>query len=190
MPKRQRYQNTPDRQQKTKRHARPDARRAEPLNILSAMIDQMTHASSLDDLLDRTITTLHQIMGNSVTAVLQLLPDGLTLYGRTVQSTQPYAGSLLLPIHTGLVGAAASNQQTIVANDVAADPRHLPAPGWDTRAELCVPIITHNRLWGILNLESERTNAFPQWVVQITEIVAKQLAIAVENTALIDQAYE
>jgi signal transduction histidine kinase/ActR/RegA family two-component response regulator len=190
MSKRQRYQNTPDRQQKTKRHARLDATRTEPLNILSATIDQMTHASSLDDLLDRTITTLHQIMDNSVTAVLQLLPDGLTLYGRTVQSTQPYAGSLLLPIHTGLVGAAASNQQTIVANDVAADPRHIPAPGWDTRAELCVPIITHNRLWGILNLESERTNAFPQWVVQITEIVAKQLAIAVENTALIDQAYE
>ena len=51
-----------------------------------------------------------------------------------------------------------------------------------------MPIVTHQGFWGILNLESEHTNAFPKQVVQITEIVAQQLAIAVENTALIDQA--
>src|SRR5215212_5978519 len=113
MPKRQRFQQTYHRPHKTKRHARLAAMRADPLNILHATIDQMTHAGSLDDLLERTITTLHQMMGNSVTAVLQLLPNGSTLYGRTVQSTRPGAGSLLLSIHAGMVGAAASAQQTV-----------------------------------------------------------------------------
>src|SRR4051812_45542507 len=173
MPKHQRFQHAHGRQHRAKRNARLAPMRADPLNILHTTIDQMTRASSLDDLLERTITTLHQMMGNSVTAVLQLLPNGSTLYGRTVQSTRPYGGSLLLSIHAGLVGAAAGSQQTVVANDVAADPRHIPAAGWDTRAELCVPIITHTGIWGILNLESERTNAFPQQVVDITEIVAK-----------------
>src|SRR4051812_27646092 len=190
MPKRHRAQNTYNRQPKPKRHTRTAAARAEPLDILRATIEEMPRAVSLDDLLDRTITTLQQMMGNSVTAVMQLLPDGETLYGRSVLSTRPYQGSDTVPIHKGLVGAAARSRQTVVANDVNADPRHILAEGWDTRAELCVPIITHHGLWGILNLESERANAFPQHVVHIAEIVAKQLAIAVENTALIDQAQE
>jgi signal transduction histidine kinase/ActR/RegA family two-component response regulator len=190
MPKRQRLQNAYDQPKKTKRHARIATARAKPLDILQATIDQMPRAISLDDLLERTTLTLHQMMGNLATAVLQLLPDGATLYGRTVQSTQPYTGSLILSIHEGLVGAATRTQQTVVANDVATDPRHVLAAGWDTRAELCVPIITHQGLWGILNLESEHANAFPRQVVQIAEIVAQQLAMAVENTALIDQAHE
>ena len=162
--------------------------RVKPLDILRATIDQMPRATSLDDLLERTTLTLHEMLGNSVTAVLQLLPDGSILYGRTVQSTQPYAGSLMLSIDEGLIGAAARTRQTVLANDVAVDPRHIRAAGWDTHAELCVPIVTHQGLWGILNLESEHANAFPKQVVQIAEIVAQQLAIAVENTALIDQA--
>src|SRR5215207_8505507 len=153
MPKHQRSPKTYDRQQQPKRRAHTAAARAQPLDILRATIDQMPRATSLDDLLNRTIATLHQMMGNSVTAVMQLLPDGATLYGRSFLSTQPYSGSPMLPIHKGLIGAAASARQTVVANNVSADPRHLPVEGWDTRAELCVPIITHQGLWGILNLE-------------------------------------
>ena len=190
MPKRQRLQHTDAPQQQTKRQARTATARAKPLAILRATLDQLPRAASLDDLLERTTLTLHEMMGNSVTVVLQLLPDGETLYGRTVQATLPYAGSRMLSIHRGLVGAAARAQQTVVANDVATDPHYVHAPGWDTRAELCVPIITHQGLWGILNLEAEQINAFPKQVVQIAEIVAQQLAIAVENTALIDQAHE
>jgi signal transduction histidine kinase/ActR/RegA family two-component response regulator len=122
--------------------------------------------------------------------VLQLLSDGVTLYSRAVQCTRPYTGSRMLSIHHGLVGAATRAQQTVVANDVSADPRHVRAAGWETRAELCVPIITRQGLWGVLNLESEHIDAFPKQIVQIAEIVAQQLAIAVENTALIDQARE
>jgi signal transduction histidine kinase/putative methionine-R-sulfoxide reductase with GAF domain/ActR/RegA family two-component response regulator len=190
MPKRQRSQTAYKQSPKTQRLARSATARAKPLDILGATLGQMPRAASVDDLLERTTSTLHAMLANSVTAVLQLLADGVTLYGRTVQATRPYSGSLMLSIHTGMVGAAACTHQTVVANDVAADPRHVIAAGWNTRSELCVPIITHQGLWGVLNLESEHTNAFPKQVVQIAEIVAQQLAIAVENAALIDQAHE
>src|SRR5215212_5336814 len=75
MPKHQRSQNAYNRLRKMKRPARMPATRGEPLDILHATIDQMLRAISLDDLLDRTLATLHQMLGNSVTAVLQLLPD-------------------------------------------------------------------------------------------------------------------
>ncbi|HEU5100650.1 MAG TPA: ATP-binding protein, partial [Roseiflexaceae bacterium] len=190
MPKPDRPLTTDERQLK-RRHQRSPARaRTSPLVILDATIDEMLRAISLDDLLERTVTSLHQLMGNSVTSVMQLLPDEACLYGRCFRSIRPHFGSPAVPIHKGLIGAAARSRQTVVANDVAADPRYLPVPGWETRSELCVPIVTHQGLWGILNLEAERVNAFPRRVVQLAEIVAKQLAVAVENTALIDQARE
>jgi len=190
MPKPVRPQPVEDRQLKPRHPRRPANARFSQLAILHATIDQMQRAASLDDLLDRTVTTLHQMMGNSVTAVMQLLPDGATLFGRSFQSTRPNLSSPTVPIQKGLIGAAARVRQTVVANDVSADPRFLPVEGWETRSELCVPIVTHQGLWGILNLDSERVNAFPQRIVELAEIVAKQLAVAVENTALIDQARE
>jgi signal transduction histidine kinase/ActR/RegA family two-component response regulator len=190
MSKSDRPQTTDDRQPKRQHQRSSAGPRISPLAILDATIDEMLRATSLDDLLERTVTSLHQMMGNSVTSVMQLLPDESCLYGRCYRSTQPHFGSPAVPINQGLIGAAARTRQTVVANDVAADPRYLPVPGWGTRSEMCVPIITHQGLWGILNLDAERINAFPQHVVQLAEIVAKQLAVAVENTALIDQARE
>jgi signal transduction histidine kinase/ActR/RegA family two-component response regulator len=162
----------------------------EALDLLQRVLGQMPGAASLDDLLVRTVGVLHQLTGNSSTAVLQVLPGGDLLYGRAYRSNRPYTGSPTMSIDTGLIGAAARSGQTVVVPDVARDPRYIPAAGWVTRSELCVPIITRDGLWGVLNLESERTNAFPPKLVQIAEIIAQQLAIAVENTTLVDQARE
>jgi signal transduction histidine kinase len=160
----------------------------EPIALLQIILGQMPGASSLDELLDRTVDALHRVMGNTSTAVLQLLPMGGSLCTRAFQSTRPYQGSAILPIDTGLIGAAARSLQTIVAQDVRADPRFAPADGWEMHAEVCVPIVTRQGLWGVLDLGSERLNAYPPLLVQVAEIVAQQLAIAVENTTLIDQA--
>jgi signal transduction histidine kinase/ActR/RegA family two-component response regulator len=161
---------------------------ADPLDLLQKILGQMPGAVSLDDLLERTTSALHRLTGNMATAVLELLPGGDVLYGRAIQSTLAFTGSRTLPIDTGLIGAATRSAQTVVAQDVSVDPRYIPAEGWDTRSELCVPIITRHGVWGILNLESPHTNAYPPKLVQVVEIVAQQLAIAVEKTALVDQA--
>src|SRR5262249_55115989 len=115
--------------------------------------------------------------------VLELMPDGDALDTRVVECSRPLINPPILPITMGLIGSAARTGETVVVQDVRADPRHVPAEGWDTQSELCVPIVTRHGLWGILNLESNRKNAFPPRLVQVAEIVAQQLALAVENTA-------
>jgi len=161
----------------------------EPLDLVRVILDQMQNTSSLDDLLRRTVSALHDILANSVSAILQLLPDQRELYPRTLLCPNPNLGAFQAQsIDIGLIGAAARAQQTIVSQDTLNDPRFRLVEWWDTRSELCVPIITRQGVWGILNLESERTYAFPAHVVGVVEIVAKQLAIAVENAGLIDQS--
>ncbi len=165
---------------------RPDT---EPLDMLRVILDQMQNTSSLDDLLSRTVSALHDILSNSVSAILQLLPHQRELYPRTLLCPKAHPGAFQAQsIETGLIGAAARAQQTITSQDTLNDPRFRLVEWWDTRSELCVPIITRQGVWGILNLESEWTNAFPAHIVGVVEIVAKQLAIAVENADLIDQS--
>jgi signal transduction histidine kinase/ActR/RegA family two-component response regulator len=157
--------------------------------MLRVILDHMQNTSSLDDLLSRTVSALHTILSNSVSAILQLSPNQRELYPRTLLCPNPHIGAFQAQsIETGLIGAAARAQQAVVSQDTLNDARFRLVEWWDTRSELCVPIITRHGVWGILNLESEQTHAFPAHIVGVVEIVAKQLAIAVENTGLIDQS--
>jgi signal transduction histidine kinase len=156
--------------------------------MLQAILGQMAGANSLDELLERTVSCMHTLMGNTATSVLRLLPDGVTLDTVAFQSVHPFLHSPILSIGSGLIGATACSGHTTLANDALADPRFLPPEGWTVRSELGVPIVTRHGLWGVLNLDSEQSNAYSPMLVQLAEIVAQQLAIAVENTALVDQA--
>jgi signal transduction histidine kinase len=170
-----------------KRRALSDSQNTS-LDILQAILGQMTGANSLEVLLERTVSCLHRLFGNTATAVLQLLPGGDTLLCLAFASEYLYEGQPTIPIDTGLIGATARSGYTILANDTLADPRFIPPSGWLVRSELCVPIVTRHGLWGVLNLDSERLGAYSPKQLQIAEIVAQQLAIAVENTALVGQA--
>jgi L-methionine (R)-S-oxide reductase len=60
----------------------------------------------------------------------------------------------------GLTGAAVATAQTVVVNDVAADPRYLDAFG-DTRAEIIVPVVSGaGDVCGTIDVESDVAGAF------------------------------
>jgi L-methionine (R)-S-oxide reductase len=64
------------------------------------------------------------------------------------------------PVTQGLCCAAVELRQTIVVGDVHKDPRYLPTFG-STQSEIVVPIINdEDRIVGILDVESEKLNAF------------------------------
>ena len=65
------------------------------------------------------------------------------------------------PITQGLCGAALDSGKPIVVGDVHKDPRHLPA-FHTTRSEIVVPMRNndHRRILGMLDVESDKLNAF------------------------------
>ncbi len=75
----------------------------------------------------------------------------------------PYVGSFSpndrIPINKGLCGAAATTRQTVVVNDVAADPRYLSGSEI-VKANMVVPILAKNQLVAELDIESYFTNTF------------------------------
>jgi signal transduction histidine kinase/putative methionine-R-sulfoxide reductase with GAF domain len=157
-----------------------------PLHIVRLMLERMLGATSLDELLSRSVQLIHDLLENDATTVLHYQEEiGLLV-------TRAIAGEWELPLNThwpatgGIIGATAQFGRTIVVQDVTTDARFVNYEPWPTLSELCVPIITRHGLWGVLDMQSARRNAYPAIVVAVAETVARQLAIAVENANLIN----
>ena len=85
----------------------------------------------------------------------------------------------------GITGWVAASGQAYRADDVLQDPRYIPDTLLlDTRSELTVPIRVADRILGVLDLNSDRPNAFDDQDLFVTQNLADQLALALENARL------
>ncbi len=84
-----------------------------------------------------------------------------------------------------IVGQATARKEPWIINDVSQEPLHYANPLLpETKSELVMPLIVGERVLGALDVQSERVNAFSPDEVQILQILADQLAIAVWNSTL------
>jgi L-methionine (R)-S-oxide reductase len=66
------------------------------------------------------------------------------------------------PTTQGLAGAALESKQAIMVADVHQDPRYLPTFG-STQSEIVVPVMTETgKPIGLIDVESEKLNAFTE----------------------------
>jgi sigma-B regulation protein RsbU (phosphoserine phosphatase) len=86
----------------------------------------------------------------------------------------------------GIVGASAAARQTVVVPDVSKDPRYISVNP-ETRAEMAVPLIYHDRVIGVVDLESPQPGYFTDEHVRIFSTLAPQIAIAIENARLYER---
>jgi GAF domain-containing protein len=76
-----------------------------------------------------------------------------------------------------------------LCNDVSSDPNYtnLSLPIL-TQSELCLPILKGNEIVAVLNIESDRRNAFDEDDLITLEAVASQIAVAITNQRLYHEA--
>ncbi len=91
-----------------------------------------------------------------------------------------------IPLGQGICGAAATSGETIVVDDVNADPRYL-ACFLNTRAEIVVPIKDERRVYGELDVDSDHRGAFGLADRELLEDVARRLAARIAGDAGRDQ---
>lgn len=84
------------------------------------------------------------------------------------------------PATQGLCGAVVESGETLVVPDVQIDPRYLPT-FWTTRSEIVVPIAHESkpRVCGIIDVESDKVNAFTEDDRDFLEHAAVLLAQAI-----------
>ena len=87
---------------------------------------------------------------------------------------------------TGIVGYVAKTGEPRIALDVGADAVHFQNPLLPyTRSEMALPLKTANRVIGVLDIQSDKTNAFDQSDISVMQIVTEQLSIGLERAQLL-----
>jgi len=79
----------------------------------------------------------------------------------------------------GISRWVAEHGEILYVPDVREDPRYVPGVP-DARSELAVPIQILERTIGVLNVESDRLDAFDSSEAQLLQALASQLALALE----------
>jgi GAF domain-containing protein/HAMP domain-containing protein len=88
-----------------------------------------------------------------------------------------------------LVARAARTRQAVIVNDVHNEPGWLPNPLLpNTASELAIPLIVGDQLLGVMDVQSERLNAFSDEDAHIQTTLASQVAIALQNARSFTQA--
>jgi phosphoserine phosphatase RsbU/P len=106
--------------------------------------------------------------------------------GSGTRSKDLFGYTLSLDDPRGIIPWVAREGKTLLANDVRSDERYRPSPlpPEDTNSELCVPLRYREEVIGILDIQSDKRNAFTEDDRLIFEAVADNIATAIHNADL------
>lgn len=154
-------------------------RRLEELTMLHEVSLAASSTFSLEELADRVIALVRRSLGFERLGLL-LLNDRrgvLEPLGRHVGAEGEVS------VGEGLVGWVAEHGVALRVADVTQDARYVErVPG--IRSTLIVPLTVGERVIGVAEAASSRVDAFSAADEQLMGMVARQLAIAIENTRL------
>jgi L-methionine (R)-S-oxide reductase len=98
----------------------------------------------------------------------------------------PYVGAdtphKRIPLNEGICGAAVSSGQTVVVDDVNADPRYL-ACSIETRSEIVAPVFVKGKVAGELDIDSHTPAAFTDADRKLVEHCATLIGNYLEKTS-------
>lgn len=96
---------------------------------------------------------------------------------------------LAFKLGEGISGMVAASMQSIYSPDLSIDQRNLSYKGrWvSTGSLLSMPMVVQNTLVGVINLHSQKIDAFPTIVRQMAQAIADQAAISIENARLYEK---
>ena len=90
---------------------------------------------------------------------------------------------------TGVVGHVAATGLPRIALDVGSDAFFFGNPDLpQTRSEIALPMKIRNRIIGVLDVQSIEPSAFTETDLEILQVLADQISLAIENARLLEQS--
>jgi diguanylate cyclase (GGDEF)-like protein len=157
-----------------------EQRRAKQLEAINAIARQTTALVELDHLLDLVCTLMLERFPIDQVAVLLADEEGRLYVSANFGKLTPVLPQGEPIRGVGLAGKALQLSQTVVCNDVDADPDYV-AGCRETKSEMCVPLMFFGEKLGVLALDNASLDAFDLGDVQPLESVADICAAAIAN---------
>jgi GAF domain-containing protein len=90
---------------------------------------------------------------------------------------------------TGIVGYVTQSGEARIASDVGEDATYFDNPDLpETRSEIALPLKVREQVIGALDVQSTQANAFNDEDVRVLQILADQIALAIDNANLLAES--
>ena len=164
------------------------ARERDRLRVLLEVNNVLVTNRELPELFRGIVSTLQRVIHHDYTSLALLDPQTglLKIYALDFPAKPAiFKPETKIPRDTSPAGRAITTGQPLLARGSELDAYSseiiatLRAAGLQTVC--CIPLITHGRTFGTLNLASSRLDAFTPQDVELLQQVGAQIAIAVEN---------
>jgi signal transduction histidine kinase len=160
--------------------------RYEQLNLLYQVSNVIHSTLEPQAALQLIVSEAVRLMRGSSGSVVLINPTTSFLEIHASQNLPKAAARLKLRVGEGITGWVARTGKPARVGDVTQDPRYVAARR-GIRSELAVPLEVNGEVRGVLNVDSDRTNAFSADDQELLQELAVQAAKVIYNTWLFEQ---
>lgn len=162
--------------------SKPDRLPAE--SLLLDVADALATSLDLDTTLRRVAEVVRRVIDYEIFAILLLNERTQELRFRFQIGYPPeFAERSRIKVGEGVTGIAAQSRQPVLIEDVREDPRYIEGVP-NVCSELAIPLITKNRVIGVIDIEAREPRAFTEEHQRILTLVASRMAAGIENAQL------
>ena len=153
------------------------------IDFLTRLADALNTTLDLQTLLHRVADLVRAVIDYRIFAILLLNDRTNELRIRFQIGHSPEIERLRIRMGEGVVGQVAERREAMLINDVSVLSNYIDANS-EVRSELAVPLVTKNRVIGVIDIQSEQPNYFRPEHLHLLQLTASRVAIAVENARL------
>lgn len=148
-------------------------------NVIHSTLDPQ---EALQLILDQAV----RVMRASSGSVVLINPTSGFLEIHASMGLPHNAAKLKLRVGEGITGWVARKGQPVRSGDVAQDPRYIKLQD-NVRSELAVPLVVNGEVRGVLNVDSDRHDAFSATDQELLVALSLSAAKVIHNTWLYEQ---
>jgi sigma-B regulation protein RsbU (phosphoserine phosphatase) len=160
--------------------------KSDPLPVESLLLevaDVLATSLDLETTIRRVAEVVRRVIDYEIFAILLLNEKTQELRFRFQVGYPPEIELTRIKVGDGVTGQAAQFKQAVRIDDVTKDPRYIEAVA-NVRSELAIPLITKNRVIGVIDLEAREPGYFTEEHQRVLTLVASRMAAGIENAQL------
>lgn len=158
--------------------------RIRQLSATAKLAERLAGLTSASAVADAAVDELQHAFGLPVCAISRVTASRrLEMAASRGEAAEQLAGTgWSQPATLGLTGRTLRDGELVISGNVAAEPDYrVTATTGAMRSEMCVPLWDGEVPWGVIDLQSERPDAFDEHDAQLAQAVADQVSAALRS---------
>ncbi len=152
-------------------------------DFLMRLADALNTTLDLQTLLHRVADLVRAVIDFRIFSILLLNDRTNDLRMRFQIGHSPDVERMRIRMGQGIVGQVAERREAMLVQDVRIISNYIDANP-QVCSELAVPLITKNRVIGVIDIQSEQVDYFRPEHLHLLQLTASRVAIAIENARL------